>query len=146
MLYRRRPKNFLSKFDIVSCFCEYEGKLLLLKRDINKPQGGTWGVPAGKVGASESLAGALLREIKEEIRVSVAMDKLLDYQKVFVRYPAYDYVYHMYRVIFNERPSIRLNKIEHSSYRWLTPVAALKLNLIHDEDSCIKLFYIPKVY
>ena len=68
MIYKERPKNFNPKFDVISCFVEYDGEILLLHRQDHKPEGNTWGVPAGKVDKGESLLEAMTREIQEEIK------------------------------------------------------------------------------
>jgi len=65
------PNGFISKFEIVSCHIENEGKFLFLKRNKNRPQGGTWGVPAGKKEALESLEESLFREVYEETNILV---------------------------------------------------------------------------
>lgn len=51
---------------VVGCFLEYEGKFVLLHRHAHKPNGGTWGLPAGKVEPGESDTAAVLRELWEE--------------------------------------------------------------------------------
>ena len=49
MLYKEKPENFTPKFEVVSCFVEYNNKILLLLRQDHKPEPNTYGVPAGKV-------------------------------------------------------------------------------------------------
>jgi ADP-ribose pyrophosphatase YjhB (NUDIX family) len=66
MLYTNKPEVFDPKFDVVSCFVEYKGKILLLHRQDHKPQGNTYGVPAGKVDAGEDIWTTVRREIEEE--------------------------------------------------------------------------------
>ena len=51
---------------VVGCFLEYDGKFVLLLRHVHKADGGTWGLPAGKVEPGESDETAMLRELYEE--------------------------------------------------------------------------------
>ena len=60
MIFGAKPEEFNQKFDVVSCFIEYEDKMLLLLRQDIKVQGNTWTVPAGKINKSESLKDALI--------------------------------------------------------------------------------------
>jgi len=60
---------------------------------------------------------------------------------VCVRLSAYNFAYHMFYLPLAERSEITLNTDENKEYRWMTPVQALEMPLIADEDVCIKLFY-----
>lgn len=141
MIFFTEPKDFAPKFEVVSCFIEHEGDVLFLHRQDHKPQGNTWGVPAGKVDAGEQLETALLRELSEEIGYELQSSDLKYFDKIFVRYPTYDFVYHMYHHLPKTRPEIRLNPEEHKAIAWVTPQKALTMNLIPDEDVCVKLFF-----
>lgn len=141
MIYEVPPDGFQPKFEVVSCYVEHEGKLLLLHRCAHKIEGNTWGVPAGKVVIGEDISQAMLRELREETGIvasKVSMEHLI---KVFVRYPTYDFTYHMFRLPVVDRPTIRLAPAEHQDYTWATPAHALSMNLIRDLDACIRMFY-----
>ncbi len=142
MIYRTRPSNFKSKFDVVSCFLEYGGEFLLLHRPEHKSQGGKWGVPAGKVEAGETPVQAIIREIKEETAYTVTeTKKLLYFGKVYVRYSAYDFIYHILHLPLTEKPRTILRPKEHQDFKWVTPKDSLKIPLVDDQDACVKLFY-----
>jgi hypothetical protein len=51
------------------------------------------------------------REGKEETQINLADAEYID--KLFVRYPDYDFSYHMYRKKFNIRPEVKINLKEH---------------------------------
>ncbi|MGH7203071.1 MAG: NUDIX hydrolase [Candidatus Levyibacteriota bacterium] len=72
MIFTLKPANFKNRFDIVSCFCMKEDALLLLHRQNHKPQGNTWGIPAGKVDGEERLDNAIQRELKEETGLDIS--------------------------------------------------------------------------
>ena len=141
MIFLTKPKDFNPKFDIVSCFCEANGKILLLHRNKSRPQGLTWGVPAGKVEDSEDIATAIKREIFEETGIKINEKNLKYFGKVFVRYPEYDFVYHIFHIKFPREPKVTINSNEHIDFKWVTPEEALKLPLIRDLEKCIELVY-----
>jgi 8-oxo-dGTP pyrophosphatase MutT (NUDIX family) len=141
MISKNKPKNFNKRFEIISCFIEYQSKILLLHRHDLKPQGNTWGVPAGKVDGGEDLIMAIVREVKEETGLSTKPDQYKYFDKFYVRYPEFDFVYHIFHLPLEKKPQISINLKEHKDSTWKTPVESLKLNLITDEDFCIKTFY-----
>ena len=142
MISKTRPEQFNPKFAVVSCFVECDGKILLLHRQDHKPQGDTWGVPAGKVHSDDSgLAQALSREISEEIGLLINPPDLKAFVSYFVMYSDYDFTYHIFSIKLNKIPELKLNPEEHKDFTWVTPQDALKMNLIQDEDFCIKNFF-----
>jgi len=96
-------------------------------------------VPAGKVDTGETAIEAMIREGKEETNIDLSNGEYFD--KRYVRYPEYDFIYHMFRKRFEERPQVKINPKEHKSFTRKTPQEALKSALIRDLDECIKLFY-----
>ena len=136
-----KPENFNPKFEVVSCFMENNGEILLLQRQDHKPQGNTWGVPAGKIDTGETPKTAILRELFQETGFSADENKIIYFKSVFVRYPEYDFIYHIFSLKIDERPIIKITDGEHKNFQWLTPTEALKINLIQDEDASIKMFY-----
>lgn len=142
MIHKNKPENFNPKFEVVSCFVEYKDEILLLLRQDHKPEPNTYWVPAGKVDAGESLIQAMQREGKEETEIDLA--DAIYFDKIFVRYPEYDFIYHMFSKRFDSKPEVEINLNEHKQYIWKTPTEALKIDLIRDLDECIKLFYKDK--
>jgi 8-oxo-dGTP diphosphatase len=130
--------DFKPDIDIVACHIICKGKILFLLRKDNKPQGNTYGVPAGKVGQGETPEQALKREVKEETSLDIEVNNL-KFQKTFnVKYDNYNFKFHAYNLYLDDKPKIRINKDEHESYVWCTPKEALKLDLIQDEDNVLK--------
>jgi len=139
MIYLSPPPDFNPKFEIVSCFVECCGKILLLHRQDYKPQGNTWGVPAGKVEKGESPEEALKREVFEE--TGILLKDQAFFKTVYVRYPEYDFIYHIFHCSLDEKPAVKIRNKEHKDFCWISPKEALKLPLIQDLDACIRLFY-----
>ena len=141
MIYDSEPENFNPEFEVVSCFIEHSGEILLLLRQDHKPEGNTWGVPAGKVNKGEEPLDNILREITEETGLEIASSQISYFCKVYVRYPAYDFVYHIFHSKLEGKKEVKINPDEHKEFRWAHPENALGFPLIQDLDACIRLFY-----
>ena len=139
MIYSKKPEIFNPRFEIVSCFVEFQGEFLLLLRQDHKSEPNTYWVPAGKVWDEENILKAIEREIFEETWLSNLEIKYFD--KVYVKYDNYDFIYHIFHSKLDILPEIIINPDEHKSYIWRNPRESLEENLIEDEDECIKLFY-----
>lgn len=142
MISKNKPENFNPKFEVVSCFVEYQNEILLLLRQDHKPEPNTYGVPAGKVEKWEILRKAMRREGKQETKLNLRGANYID--KVFVRYPEKDFVYHMFKKTYTEKPIITINQEEHKEYKRMDRREALKLDLIQDLDACIEMVYLDK--
>jgi ADP-ribose pyrophosphatase len=141
MLHFTEPENFKPKFEVVGCFVEHSGRILLLHRHQDKPEGGTWCLPAGKLNAGETAVEAMIRETKEETGHAIDPSRLVYIKKTFVAYPTYQFVYHVFKTELDKRPAIALKTDEHTEHKWVTPEEALAMDLIPDEDACIKFAY-----
>ncbi|MEI7688624.1 MAG: NUDIX hydrolase [Candidatus Nomurabacteria bacterium] len=141
MIYLEKPENFNPKFEVVSCFFKQEGKFLLLHRLDSKPQGDTWGVPAGKVEKGESSIDAICREIMEETGYNnfKILPELT--HTIFVKYSDYDFIYYIYGLDIDKDYLIKIETNAHKGFRWVNKEEALKMNLIQDLDSCIDLYF-----
>ena len=53
-----------------------DGQILLIKR-LRPPEAGCWSLPGGKVDFLERVADAVVREIREEIGVAIALERRL---------------------------------------------------------------------
>ncbi len=59
----------------VGAICVRDGELLLIRRR-NDPARGRWSLPGGRVEAGELLADALVREVREETGLQIAVGEL----------------------------------------------------------------------
>lgn len=141
MIYKNSPENFNSRFEVVSCFLEHNGEILLLYRREEKLEGNKWGVPAGKIDNGECEFSAMTRELNEETGISAHRDDLKYLDKLYVQYPDYDFVYHMFRFQIEKRPLVNIRKSEHKTFCWVSPRRALKMNLVSGQDKCIEMIY-----
>ena len=141
MIYKIMPENFNPKFEAVGSFVQCNGEIILLHRQNHKPQGDTWGIPSGKRDNGEDTLDTACRETAEETGIMIPQDKMKFFSTVYVRFPDYDFVYHMYHTTLDNKPEIRINQSEHKAAKWISPKEALNLPLIQDLDACIQLFY-----
>ena len=104
---------------VVGCFLEYNNQFVLLKRHSHKPDGSTWGLPAGKVEMDESDEAAMIRELHEETgyQSNTTELKLLG---------VYDFLtpsgttnnFVTYSVQLNKPHKIILEDTAHAEYKW----------------------------
>ena len=78
-------------------------------------------------------------EGEEETQIDLYDAEYID--KQYVRYSEYDFIYYMFKKIFEERPPVTISKEEHKIYQRIDRKEALKLNLIQDLDECIRMVY-----
>ncbi len=139
MIYENEPEEFSSAFEVVSCFVEHEGKILMLHRQDHKPQGNSWAGPAGKVDSGEDIVKAISREVYEETGLS--LKNPMYFRKLYVCFPEYDFIYHIFHEVIEDFFDVEIREEEHKDFKWIEPKNALDLPLMLDEDLCIKLFY-----
>lgn len=142
MIFAAPPPDFRKQMDIVSCWVFRDDRFLLLHRRPDKPNGGTWGLPAGKVDANETLLQAACRELFEESALDIPEADLVFLRTVYVRHRGCDLDWHMFSIALESLPDVQFNPLEHQGHAWVTPAEASKLDLIHDLEEAIRL-YIP---
>ncbi|MEI7652982.1 MAG: NUDIX hydrolase [bacterium] len=142
MISKVQWSGFEKQHDVVGCFISVNGAFLILQRGMHKPQGGTWGIPGGKVEKNERLIDAVIRETTEETGLVFTPDKIRKLSEFFVNIGTYDFVYHVYEIKLETIPTIQIDSTSHTSYKWVTPEQALVLPLIGDLDTVIKETYI----
>ncbi|NME70655.1 8-oxo-dGTP diphosphatase MutT [Flammeovirga aprica] len=63
---------------VAAVIIDDQQRLLITQRPLHKSQGGLWEFPGGKVENSESNEEALVREIKEELSVTITVGEFID--------------------------------------------------------------------
>lgn len=142
MIHKTKPPGFKSRFDIVSCFVKKEDKILILLRQDHKPQGNTWGLPAGKINGKESSLNAIHRELKEETGIAAPKENIQYLGKAYTRYPGYDFIFHIYKTEVNKDTQVVINPGEHKEYKWVEIGNTESLELMEDLTECIDQFYL----
>ena len=133
--------DFNKIVDIVSCFLECDGKHLLLQRQSDVRYANQWGPPAGKVKPAESLEQAILREVEEESGIALSRDDISYFGSVDLRHGSFDFTYHIFSAKLTTQPEVILSAREHQNYSWKTPNEALSVDMVEDQDWCVRWFY-----
>jgi len=141
MIIEKPSKDFKPDCEVVGCIIEHDSKILLLHRHEHKPEGNTWTSPSGKIENNEAPKKAVIREIKEETGIKINPKQLKSYGKLFVHYPNYDFIYYLFYIKLENLPEIKIESKEYKNFIWIKPEEALKMNLIEDEDFCIKQIF-----
>lgn len=124
------PVDFDMNLQAAACYCEYENKILFLKRPPGGRNGDTWSMPGGKLEKEESAIKAVIREIYEEVGFLINEKDLMQIGTFYIKIPELDYVFYTFRKVFLEKPEVVLNLEEHIEARWVTIEEALQLPLI----------------
>jgi len=110
----------MKKIRTVGCFMEYNSKFLILLRQAYKPDGNTWGLPAGKPNVGESDVDAMLREIDEETGYKTQASELkllgvhvFEYPDLYLEFPTY-------QLKLNKSFKVVHRPEEHVEYRWVS--------------------------
>lgn len=129
---------------IVGCFLEYNSKFVVLLRHSHKPNGDTWGLPAGKVEPNEEDKTALLRELREETGYN-ADENALEHIGDFTFGQVKRYTFATYRVTLSEPYEIVLENAAHADYKWVSANECYAMaNLIPDFHKLLKLVHYVK--
>src|SRR5690348_1670729 len=93
-----------------------DGRCLITQRRADQPLPLQWEFPGGKVEAGEAPVAALVRELREEIGVEVAVGRIWDV--LCHAYPAFDLVMLVYacRIAGGEPRAVEV-----ADLRWLRP-------------------------
>ncbi len=101
--------------EVVAAIIEHEGKYLATQRGYGDWRG-FWEFPGGKIELGEAREEALVREIREELRMGIAVERLLcttEYD-----YPTFHLTMHCYLCrIVEGTPQLT----EHLAAQWLSP-------------------------
>lgn len=73
-----------------------DGRVLLAQRPMNKPMGGLWEFPGGKVENHETPEAALIRELKEELDIDTSASCLAPIAFASHRYPTFHLLMPLY--------------------------------------------------
>jgi 8-oxo-dGTP diphosphatase len=79
-----------------------DGRILITQRRADQSLGGHWEFPGGKVEPGEAPVAALVRELGEEIGVTVAVGRI--WEVLFHAYPEFDLVMLVYVCRINGSP------------------------------------------
>lgn len=91
-----------------------EGKIVIAKRNHKKAQGNLWEFPGGKIEAGEKREEALVRELQEEMGITIKVMEFLGEKEY--HYPEKTINLIVYTAVI-EKGDISL--LEHEEYQWI---------------------------
>lgn len=124
----------MKKFDVVAAIIVKNNKFFIAQRNRNKHMGLCWEFPGGKVEKNENFEQALKREIKEELNISILINKKIgveNYQdnKINVKLHYYLCSHIDGEFILNE----------HEDYAWVVKNEFNKYNFAEGDKDIISL-------
>lgn len=138
-VYEQKPAGFTAQVEAAGGYLWCQNRLLLVRRHENKPQGGTWGIPAGKLEANESPKEAAIREVQEEVGVDISSN-LESMGELYITLPDVSYIYHMFFKPLESFPELTIALEEHVEARWVSTDDALTLPLIKGAKEALIFF------
>ncbi len=119
---------------------EKDGRILLMKRGENvRNEAGKWNLPGGAVHFGETLKGAIIREVKEELNVEIEVIQTFETIDHFIPEEKQHWVATIFvcRIVQGELKIMEPEKC--SELRWVTIEEALKLPLTITAKKNLKL-------
>lgn len=107
----------MKTIEVVAAIIHKNGRILAAQRGYGDYKDG-WEFPGGKVQPGESAEAAIVREIREELRVTIKPEKLVT--TVDYDYPTFHLTMHCFISSIVEG---EIELVEHEAMRWLTPNA-----------------------
>lgn len=140
-IYDEEPAAFNPRIQVAACYIEIDKKLLLLKGAQRKLEGGSWGVPAGKLEANETPQQCACRELFEETGISIAKPiQIHSLGALYMRKPFFDYVYHLFRVVLVKMPNVSLSD-EHEQFLWASMQDIQKIQLMAGAQEALHKYH-----
>ena len=105
---------------VAACaFIDPDGRVLIAQRPPAKPMAGLWEFPGGKVEADERPEDALIRELKEELGITVQEACLAPFTFASHQYPEF----HLLMPLFVCRRWEGMPRaLEHAAIKWVRPL------------------------
>ena len=119
--------------DVVAALIFDGDRFLICQRPAHKTRGLLWEGGGGKVEAGETKAGALIRECREELDVTIRVGDLFlrvdhEYPDITVRLFLY------YASIVEGEPKL----LEHNDIRWITPEEISQYDFCPADDQILQ--------
>ncbi len=100
---------------VAAALVDVRGRVLLARRPEGKSMAGLWEFPGGKVHAGETPENALVRELSEELSISVTEDDVEPAGFTSHRYPDFHLLMPLYLC---RRWKGEIKALEHDSLEW----------------------------
>lgn len=135
----KRPNDFHPKFQKTACILKTaEGQVLFLLHNERAEQALAWDLPVGEMNVDEAPSVVTWRKTKELTGIVLEHHKMQRMPKIYVKYPVYDFIFHMYKYEIPERIGVRYDINKYQDFRWMYPKNAVaNLQLAGGLDDCL---------
>jgi len=145
-MFKKIDPNFSCKYQGAICFCEWEGKILMLKRSPASLQGGLWtAAPGGKLETGETPLVAVVREVREETGIELEAGKLASKGCYLCSFGEIEYLLHIFYVRLSSLPTVFIDPKEHTEYLWATVEEAHQMPLMRGGAECLQVVFKNRV-
>ncbi|KAF0217554.1 MAG: NUDIX hydrolase MutT [Geobacteraceae bacterium] len=110
---------------VTAAIIEHDRNILLTRRRLNVPYPLLWEFPGGKVEPMENPLDCVVREIREELAIEIAVEGI--YDVVYYRYPERTVLVLAYRCSWLSGEIADLEVAEHC---WVKPAEILSFQLL----------------
>jgi 8-oxo-dGTP diphosphatase len=110
---------------VAAAIIEHNGKILLARRRADAPYPLLWEFPGGKVEPGEDPRDCVVREVREELTIGIAVERI--YDVVFFRYPERDVLVMAYLCQWT---SGEITDREVAEHCWATPAEVSEFDLL----------------
>ena len=119
---------------VVAAIIKKNNLFLIVQRNKNKHLGLKWEFPGGKVLSNETSTDALIREIKEELNVTINVQEKIAEEKY--KDDKIDIILHYYLCTY-ESGIMKLN--EHEDFTWIEKKDFNKYNFVEGDGNVLSL-------
>ncbi len=141
-MFTKVDPNYPVQLQGAICFCEWEGKILMLKRSPHSVQGGLWtAAPGGKLDSGESPLDAAIREVREETGIVLDPKKIESKGSYLCSFGDIEYLLHIFFTRLDALPILTIAPNEHTDSLWATLEEALKLPLMRGGIECLQTVF-----
>ena len=126
--------------EIVGTFLKYNDEFVILHRQSHKPEGGSWGLPAGKVETREDHRMAAKRELLEETGYNADVNALKHLGDFEFGEGDRRYTFVAYELTLSAKHQVILEDSAHDEARYINPIDCFRMeNLIADFRELLEL-------
>ena len=124
----------MNPIKVVAAIIKKDNLSLIVQRNKNKHLGLKWEFPGGKVESKETLEEALIREIKEELNITINVHQKVGEEKYKDR--KINVILH-YFLCSHQSGTIKLN--EHENFAWVNKKNFKKYKFVEGDGNILPL-------
>ena len=124
----------MNRTKVVAAIIKKDNLSLIVQRNKNKHLGLKWEFPGGKVESKETLKQALIREIKEELNITINVHQKIGEEKY--KDSKINVILH-YFLCSHQSGTIKLN--EHENFAWVNKKNFKKYEFVEGDGNILSL-------